>query len=424
MNIQRLIGVIGLILCTYTSWSQSAYEVKRGDYYLEQSLTVMPNQAYVLDVNFEFTAFSLSFSNDTFPVGTSIQVDSEEYILSKDEHAPEARNQANLVSLNSPAKRLVLNSGPYQGEVIIYLLNSYRHFKTDVRSRLDMDGDEPCAEPESVDQSEWRSGLQAPNFSRSFSDVEHVIIHHSAGSNTSTNYIQVVRDIYLYHTEVNGWSDIGYNYLIDKEGTIYKGRDPDDGDQDNVIGAHFCGKNSGTMGICLLGNFEEGNITPSEEAIESLIKLTSWKLIKESLDPFSSSIHRGEQLNTLAGHRDGCSTLCPGTNTYVQLESFKEMIGETIFDCENIEEESVVLTSNVYPNPARLGELVTVELNEDQTLKSIAIIDPNGKHIQTKSIRGSNNLTYLLTFLYPPGTYFLAITTETDQIKYSKLILY
>ncbi|MEQ8475694.1 N-acetylmuramoyl-L-alanine amidase [Fulvivirga sp.] len=426
MNIQRLRAVIGLILCTTCpSWSQSsAHGDNRGDFYLEKTLNVMPNQDYVMGVGFEFTAFSLGFTSSTFPDRVSIQVGSDDYNLSKDEHAPEDRNQANLISINSPANRLILKSGDYQGEVTFYLLNSDTYFKTDVRNRLDVEGSETCAEPESIDQSDWRAGLQAPNFSRSFSDVEHVIIHHSAGSNTSTNFTQVVRDIYLYHTEVNGWSDIGYNYLIDREGTIYKGRDPDDGEQDNVIGAHFCGKNSGTMGICLLGNFEEVNIAPSEKAIESLIELTSWKLIKESLDPFSSAIHRGEQLNTVAGHRDGCSTLCPGTNTYVQLETFREMIGETIFDCENITEEPLVLVSNVYPNPARLGELVTVELNEGQSFKSLHLIDPTGRRIDARSIGGSDNLTYLLTFIYPPGAYYLAITTETDQVKYSKLVLY
>ena len=424
MRRQGLITFIGLILCISGAWAQS--EEYKGDlqYYTEIVLDVAPNNVYNLDTNFEFTAFSMSFSEGTFPKGVVINVGTNKYEVTRDEHAPDNRNQANLISVNSATDQLVFNSGSYDGKVIFYLLNSDRYFKTDVRSRLEKEGDDTCSEPDAVDQSEWRAGLQSPVYNRSFTNVEHVIIHHSAGSNTNTNYTQVVRDIYLYHTQVNGWSDIGYNYLIDKEGTIYKGRDPESGEQDNVRGAHFCGKNSGTMGICLLGNFEEANIAPSNAAIESLIKLTSWKLIKESLDPFSASIHEGGELSTVAGHRDGCSTACPGTNTYRQLESFREMMAETIFECENIVEEPLVLMTNVYPNPARVGELVTVELNEGQSIKFLQLIDSKGRRIDTRSLGGSDNLTYLLTFFYPPGTYYLAITTVANQLKYSKLILY
>ena len=66
------------------------------------------------------------------------------------------------------------------------------------------------------------------------------MVHHSAGSNTNSNYTQVVRDIYLYHTQVNGcWSDIGYNYLVAQDGSIYNGRDPGALEQDDVLGRSF-----------------------------------------------------------------------------------------------------------------------------------------------------------------------------------------
>jgi hypothetical protein len=178
------------------------------------------------------------------------------------------------------------------------------------------------------------------------------------------------------------------------------------------------------MGICLLGNFEVANVDPSQEAIISLIKLTSWKLIKESLDPFSISIHQGQDLGVVASHRDGCSTACPGTNTYVQLETFKEMISAVIFDCENIVEEPLILTSKIYPNPARVGELVTIELNEGQVFKSLELMNVHGQKVGRSNIGKTGNLVYLLTFFYVPGTYFLAITTQTNQVKYSRLVLY
>jgi len=99
----------------------------------------------------------------------------------------------------------------------------------------------------SIPQSEWRAGLTEPSYSRIETEVEHVVVHHSAGSNTNRNYTQVVRDIYIYHTEVNGWSDIGYHYVIKKDGTIEEGRPL------KKTGAHVRGANRGTVGVCFVG---------------------------------------------------------------------------------------------------------------------------------------------------------------------------
>lgn len=198
----------------------------------------------------------------------------------------------------------------------------------------------------SISQSEWRSGLPAPNYSRIFTEVSHVVIHHSAGSNTNTNYTQVVRDIYLYHTQVNGWSDIGYNYLISQDGTIYTGRDPAGGEQDNVLGAHFCGANSTTMGICLLGNYEE--VQPNGNAINSLERIIAFKLNKENLNPYLSYPHEFGMLGSIIGHRDGCSTLCPGENVYSLLGQIRTDTEQVLKDCslEPIPEYHLGFTSN------------------------------------------------------------------------------
>lgn len=184
---------------------------------------------------------------------------------------------------------------------------------------------------EFIPQSTWRSGLAAPSYSRSFHEVFHNVVHHSAGSNSSTNYTQVVRDIYLYHTQVNGWSDIGYNYLISQDGTIYAGRDPAGGSQDNVRGAHFCGGNSGTLGVCLLGNYETA--TPTSPTWTSLEQLLTYQLLDQEHSPFDKFSHSLGQLAAVVGHRDGCSTLCPGENVYRQLEQLRSSLTDLIEDC-------------------------------------------------------------------------------------------
>ncbi len=183
-----------------------------------------------------------------------------------------------------------------------------------------------------IDQSFWREGLAIPDYTRIITKVQHIIVHHSAGSNIDTNYTGIVRNIYIYHTEILGWSDIGYNYLIAANGDIYKGRDPDGFEQDNVLGAHFCGSNTGTMGICMMGTYTD--ICPSSEAIKSLISLINWKAGKDSLNPLGTCPHAlNVNLPVIAGHRDGCSTECPGECLYRLLDSIRHEVMKVFNGC-------------------------------------------------------------------------------------------
>jgi peptidoglycan recognition protein len=52
-----------------------------------------------------------------------------------------------------------------------------------------------------------------------------------------------------YHMDSNGWSDIGYNFLVGGDGNIYEGRGWE------RVGAHAPGYNSNSMGICFIGSF-------------------------------------------------------------------------------------------------------------------------------------------------------------------------
>lgn len=225
-------------------------------------------------------------------------------------------------------------------EVLIFYINSGR---VPAITQPYLRVAEACAMPMSIDQAIWREGLPEPNYTRIFTEVSHVIVHHAAGSNTNTNYTQVVRDIYLYHTQVNGWSDIGYNYLVAQNGTIYSGRDPGNGDQDNVMGAHFCGANTGTMGICMLGNYETATVTT--QAFESLQQLITFKMYQDGLDPTTTRTHALGELKQLSGHRDGCSTLCPGENLYQKLDELRSMIQLSLAICDD--EVSVLNFTNV-----------------------------------------------------------------------------
>ena len=85
--------------------------------------------------------------------------------------------------------------------------------------------------------------------------VRFAIVHHTAGTNTYSRdeAAAIVRGIQLYHVRGNGWNDIGYNFLVDRFGTIYEGRYG--GVDRNVVGAHALGFNTGSTGIALLGTY-------------------------------------------------------------------------------------------------------------------------------------------------------------------------
>ena len=91
--------------------------------------------------------------------------------------------------------------------------------------------------------------------------IRLAIIHHTAGQNdyTRAQAPAIVRGIELFHVKGNGWNDIGYNFLVDRFGTIYEGRYG--GVDRNVIGAHALGFNTGSVGIALLGTY--GSTKPS-----------------------------------------------------------------------------------------------------------------------------------------------------------------
>jgi len=80
--------------------------------------------------------------------------------------------------------------------------------------------------------------------------INEIIIHATATppnwrsrSTTSSKVAEVRR----WHVRDRGWSDIGYHYLIDRDGTVAKGRPIE------RVGAHVKGHNHGTIGIALFG---------------------------------------------------------------------------------------------------------------------------------------------------------------------------
>lgn len=178
--------------------------------------------------------------------------------------------------------------------------------------------------PQYIARTQWGASLGLTNTaSRTVTSVTHLIVHHSAGNYIpSTDFAAVVRSYHNYHTGASlGWSDIGYNWLVDRNGVIYQGRAFNfDGNRD-VVGAHFAGKNSRTMGICVIGTYT--STMPTESALERLRTMLAWKAKERGIDVKNRSVHTAGNIFNISGHRDGGATECPGQRLYNYLPTLR-----------------------------------------------------------------------------------------------------
>jgi len=115
--------------------------------------------------------------------------------------------------------------------------------------------------------------------------VERIVVHYTATPNNDPlSAIERIQSIYRYHAVLNGWGDIGYNYLIDQKGNIYEGRFGGNG----VRAAHAYNSklknnyNYGSIGISLLGTYDKSDITP--QMYDSLERLIGWLGALNGLD--------------------------------------------------------------------------------------------------------------------------------------------
>lgn len=160
------------------------------------------------------------------------------------------------------------------------------------------------------------------------STVKAAFVHHSASGNNYTckDAPKVLRSLYRYHVVSSGWRDIGYNFAVDKCGTVYEGRAG--GVAKAVQGAHTMGFNTDSMGIAVIGTYT--TTAPPAAAVKAVAQLTAWKLGLFNRDPRAKTTLKSGggnlfakgtnvKLNVISGHRDGFATECPGKLLYGQL---------------------------------------------------------------------------------------------------------
>jgi hypothetical protein len=157
-----------------------------------------------------------------------------------------------------------------------------------------------------------------------YGDVHAGFVHHTVNANdyTRAEVPGLLRSIYAYHVKSRGWSDIGYNYLIDRFGRIWEGRYG--GVDRAVVGAHTLGYNDDSFAASAIGNFQ---ITkPSKAMIQAYATLFAWKLSLHGVN--AGSTHQWvtkKWFQAINGHRDAASTLCPGQYLYHRIPAIRRL---------------------------------------------------------------------------------------------------
>jgi hypothetical protein len=167
-------------------------------------------------------------------------------------------------------------------------------------------------------------------------DVQVMFVHHTA---TTNNYAcaqsaSIIRGIELYHVRSRGWNDIGYNFLVDKCGTLFEGRKG--GVDKPVLGAHTLGFNSHSSAIAVIGNYAGSGVPARVRTV--IAQVAAYKVGAYGNNPngrvvlTSSGSDRyaaGTRvtLNRVSGHRDTGRTECPGNALYAQLGAIRSTAG-------------------------------------------------------------------------------------------------
>lgn len=132
-------------------------------------------------------------------------------------------------------------------------------------------------------------------------ELKEIIVHCFATRPewmASRSMAEKMAEVRRWHVQGNGWRDIGYHFAIDRDGTIAKGRPL------GTAGAHTKGRNTGTIGIALVGGHGsaetdkfEDHFTPEQDA---------------ALRALIGELQAEHGAMSVTGHNQFSTKACPG----------------------------------------------------------------------------------------------------------------
>ena len=134
--------------------------------------------------------------------------------------------------------------------------------------------------------------------------LEEIIVHCSA---TKAKSDIGAREIREWHMRDNNWSDIGYHFVIRRDGTLEIGRPI------SYVGSHAFGHNRQSIGICLVGGVDE-NLKP-----ESNFTFRQFSCLHQTVN---NLIITYPSITKALGHKDlpGVRKECPCFNVQEFME--------------------------------------------------------------------------------------------------------
>jgi N-acetylmuramoyl-L-alanine amidase len=194
-------------------------------------------------------------------------------------------------------------------------------------------------QPPIIARSAWAGSMSPPSVAPGYGEVKMAFVHHTDSLNGygSAEVRSIIRGMYVFHRFVRGWHDIGYNFVIDLYGRIWEARLG--GIDEAVVGAQAGGYNLESTGVAMIGTFTD--VVPSSVALASLQRLIAWKLslhgvptlgevsvVVDPADYFYTPFRPGQHVSLprVAGHRQGCTTDCPGDALYARLPMLRPRI--------------------------------------------------------------------------------------------------
>ncbi len=194
-------------------------------------------------------------------------------------------------------------------------------------------------QPPIIARAAWAKGIPPPRVAPIYGAVDLAFVHHTENPNgySSGQVPAMLRAIFLFHREFNGWNDIGYNFVLDSFGRIWEARAG--GIDEPVVGAHAGGYNLVSSGVAVLGSYSGTQISTAAQA--ALQRLLAWKLALHGTPPSGRVTVRVNaagasyskypanarvSLRRVSGHRDADSTDCPGDALYGQLPAIRASV--------------------------------------------------------------------------------------------------
>ena len=164
-----------------------------------------------------------------------------------------------------------------------------------------------------LSRAEWGArGTALPPDPLKVRPAPYAIIHHTASQPCFNipECVLSVRNIQSYHIDSNGWNDIGYNFLVGGDGVIYEGRGW------GIQGAHTYGYNAKSIGIALIGNFQNAQPTAAQlQATQYLLTL-------------GLQANRLSRNYKLIGHRQVAATTSPGNKLYEVIKTWDHWVAK------------------------------------------------------------------------------------------------